>query len=88
MNEFLKADDVFEWLFRNNYAERFVWKNMNLQTSEYMRSFFCSNCALNSIHSFQIIVKENVHYISRLSVKIFCKLHGLDFQEISDEISN
>lgn len=72
---------------KNNYAERFVWKDINRQTLYYTRSFFCKNCILNNIHPFQIIVENNIHYISKYSVEIFCKLHNIDYQRVSTEIS-
>lgn len=86
MTEYVNADSLFEWLFEQGYCERFVWKNLNLQTSKYTASFFCKNCELTNLHIFEITVRNNVHYVSKLALKIFCMLHGLDYNNVIKKI--
>ena len=87
MSIFVSADSFFEWLFCNGYAKRFVWKDLNRQTSSYNSSFICEKSAPKHTHSFQITVIDGHHLISELSVKIFCAKHRIDFKNLEDLIS-
>lgn len=86
MNEFVLAEDFFNWLFTHDYANRNEWRNINLQTTKYTVPIFCKNCNLTNLHLFQVIVNNGEHLISRLSIKIFCSLHNLNFEEFLAEL--
>ena len=79
MKDLIPAEDFFESLFKNNYVDRFLWKDLNLQTEFYSVTIKCKKCALTSLHTFQIMVIDRVHYVSKLSVKIFCKKHNIKY---------
>lgn len=74
----VNADDFMESLFNGGYVNRYVWKNINKQTTRYNISFICQKCKLNSYHSFKIIVINDKHYIDMSAIKYFCKIHGIN----------
>lgn len=86
MTGFIGAEFLFEWLFKNGYSEKFVWKNLNRKTSKYTAAFFCKNCRLTNLHIFEITVHDNIHYVSKLSLNIFCKIHGIGYESALREI--
>lgn len=74
----MKAEAVFDALFKGGYVAPFEWRNLNKQTSYYPVSFFCQKCKLNVLHTFQVTVKDGEHLINDNSVRLFAKLHGIE----------
>ena len=74
----MKAEAVFDALFKGGYVATFEWRNLNKQTSYYFVPFICQKCSLNAMHTFQVTVKNGEHLISDNSVKLFAKKHGID----------
>lgn len=79
MKDLIPAEDFFESLFTNNYVDPFLWKDLNLQTEFYSVTIKCKKCEPNSLHTFQILVINGIHYVSLLSIKIFCKKHNIQY---------
>lgn len=73
----IKADEVFNALFKNGYVHPFQWKNINKDTVKYQVFFDCEKCKLNALHCFEIYVIDGIHYIRETELKIFLNLHGI-----------
>lgn len=77
---FYDADLLFPYLIENGYIPNSLWKDLNRETSHYTPSFFCLKCEPKCLHLFDVIVKDGRHFISYMSVFIFCKKHNLPIE--------
>ena len=81
MRDLVPAEDFFEALFNNDYVDRFLWKDLNLQTTFYSVNVNCKKCKPLALHTFQVSVIDGIHYVSKISIIIFCKKHNITLPE-------
>lgn len=80
MSVYYRADCVFEKLFSTQTIEKYVWKNINNQTTQYTTAFFLPGT--KTFHSFEISVNNGIHIINGFSLHIFSHLHNIDVDDI------
>lgn len=77
MDNYIKAGDFFNLLFKNNIADPFIWQDASCDTSYYNVTFSCNVCTPLSFHSVVIFVIAGDHYIRRTSANFLLNRHNL-----------